>query len=103
MKQDRPMTTPEKRPGRPAKGSAPLTLTPFGAAVVAALDARRAGLQDGPRTLAELARVVGAKPPNLQRGLDGRGLPATMEAAIRAALPEVQPLGEAGPDQKDQP
>lgn len=103
MKQDRPMTTPEKRPGRPAKGSAPRTLTPFGAAVVAALDARRAALQDGPRTLAELARVVGAKPPNLQRGLDGRGLPATMEAAIRAALPEVQPLGEAGPDQKDQP
>ncbi len=103
MKQYRPMTAPEKRPGRPAKGSAPLTLTPFGAAVVAALDARRAGLQDGPRTLAELARVVGAKPPNLQRGLDGRGLPATMEAAIRAALPEVQPLGEAGPDQKDQP
>ncbi len=97
------MTTPEKRPGRPAKGSAPLTLTPFGAAVVAALDARRAGLQDGPRTLAELARVVGAKPPNLQRGLDGRGLPATMEAAIRAALPEVQPLGEAGPETKDQP
>lgn len=85
------MTTPEKRPGRPAKGIAPRTLTPFGAAVVAALDARRAGLHEGPRTLAELARVVGAKPPNLQRGLDGRGLPATMEAAIRAALPEVNP------------
>ena len=97
------MTTPEKRPGRPAKGSAPLTLTPFGAAVVAALVARRVGLQDGPRTLAELARVVGAKPPNLQRGLDGRGLAAALEAAIRAALPEVQPLGEAGPETKDQP
>lgn len=95
------MTIPEKRPGRPAKGSAPLTLTPFGAAVVAALDARRAALQDGPRTLAELARVVGAKPPNLQRGLDGRGLPATMEAAIRAALPEVPPLSDAGPETED--
>ena len=95
------MTTPKKRPGRPANGSAPRTLTPFGAAVVAALDARRAALQDGPRTLAELARVVGAKPPNLQRGLDGRGLPATMEAAIRAALPEVQPLGDAGPQTEE--
>lgn len=90
-----------KRPGRPPKGSAPHPLTPFGVAVVAALDARRAALQDGPRTLAELARVIGAKPPNLQRGLDGRCLPATMEAAIRAALPEVQPLGEAGPQTEE--
>lgn len=91
-----------KRPGRPPKGSAPHPLTPFGAAVVAALDARRAALQDGPRTLAELARVVGAKPPNLQRGLDGRCLPATMEAAIRAALPELQSPDD-GPEPKDQP
>jgi len=91
MKQDHPNTTPEKRPGRPAKGSAPRTLTPFGVAVVAALDARRAGLREGPRTLAGLGRGPGAKPPNLQRGLDGRGLPAAMEAAIRAALPEVNP------------
>lgn len=80
-----------RRPGRPAKGAAPVTLTPFGAAVVAALDARRAALQDGPRTLAELARVIGAHKPNLQRGLDGRCLPATMEAAIREALPELGP------------
>lgn len=91
------------RPGRPPKDAPARPLTPFGAAVVAALDARRAGLRDGPRTLAELARVVGAKPPNLQRGLDGRGLPATMDAAIRAALPEVQPLGDAGPELKEQP
>ena len=82
------MTT--RRPGRPRKGE-PATLTPFGAAVVAALDARKAALQDGPRTLAELARVIGAKAPNLQRGLDGRCLPATMEAAIREALPEIGP------------
>ena len=77
--------------GRPAKGSAPRTLTPFGAAVVAALDARRAALREGPRTLAELARVVGVHPPNLQRALDGRSMPEKMQAAILAALPEVNP------------
>lgn len=84
------MTTPEKRPGRPAKGSAPRTLTPFGAAVVAALDARREALAQGPRTLAELARVVDVDKMTLQRALDGqrRMLPA-LEAGIRAAVPEL--------------
>ena len=90
MKQDPPMTTPEKRPGRPAKGSAPRTLTPFGAAVVAALDARKDRLRDGPRTLSELARVCGYAQPTLHKAVTGeRPFPAKLEAAIRAALPEL--------------
>ena len=84
------MATPEKRPGRPTKGSPPRTLTPFGAAVVAALDARREALAQGPRTLAELARVLEVDKMTLQRALDGqrRMLPA-LEAGIRAAVPEL--------------
>ena len=84
------MTTSEKRPRRPAKGSAPRTLTPFGVAVVAALDARRAGLHDGPRSVADLATVIGVRASTLHLQLTGRRpMPANVAAAIRRALPEV--------------
>lgn len=89
------MTT--RRPGRPAKGAAPLTLTPFGAAVIAALLERWAVQAAGPRTLADLARATGAAKPNLQRGLDGRCLSAAMKAAIIRALPEVASAAEPTP------
>lgn len=78
------------RPGRPAKGSAPRTLTPFGAAVVAALDARSAALQDGPRNMADLARLLGMRPSTLHLQLTGRRpMPAETAAAIARALPEI--------------
>lgn len=84
------MTTPEKRPGRPAKGSAPRTLTPFCAAVVAALDARRAGLHDGPRSVADLATTIGVRASTMHVQLTGRRpMPVDVAAAIRRALPEV--------------
>lgn len=84
------MRSPEKRPGRPPKDAPPRALTPFGAAVVAALDARREALAQGPRTLAELARVLDVDKMTLQRALDGqrRMLPA-LEAGIQAAVPEL--------------
>lgn len=84
------MTTLAKRPGRPAKGSVPRILTPFGAAIVAALDARRQALRDGPRTLSDLARACGYAQPTLHKAVTGaRPFPARLEAAIRAALPEL--------------
>jgi len=79
-----------KRPGRPPRGAAPRTLTPFGSAVVAALGARRDALAEGPRTLAELARVLNVDKMTLQRALDGqRRMRPALEAGIRAAMPEL--------------
>lgn len=76
--------------GRPAKGSKPRTLTPFGAAVVAALDARKAALREGPRTVADLCAMANLDPGAVRNALSGRrSLPAATEAAIRAALPEL--------------
>lgn len=84
------MTVAEKRPGRPPKGAPPRTLTPFGAAVVAALDARRDALAPGPRSLAELARVCECSGPLLVQVLGGaRTLTPRVEQAVRAALPEL--------------
>jgi hypothetical protein len=91
------MTSPEKRPGRPAKGSAPRTLTPFGAAVIAALGARRAALREGPRTLAELARVLDVDHMAVQHAVRGtRRLSPALKAAIIEALPEANPGAEDG-------
>ena len=84
------MSSTEKRPGRPAKGSAPRTLTPFGAAAVAALDARRDAMSPGPRNMADLARVLGVRPSTLHLQLTGRRpMPAETAASIRRALPEI--------------
>lgn len=84
------MTPPEKRTGRPAKGNAPRTLTPFGAAAVAALDARRDAMRDGPRNMADLARLLSVRRSTLHLQLTGRRpMPAATTAAIRRALPEI--------------
>ena len=85
------MTTTEKRPGRPANGKAPRTLTPFGATINAALTARRDAMRDGPRSMADLARVIGVRASTLHLQLTGRRpMPAETAAAIRRALPEIQ-------------
>ena len=84
------MTTPKKRPVRPANGSAPRTLTPFGAAVVAALDARRDAMAPGPRNMADLARAICVRASTLHVQITGRRpMPAETAAAIRRALPEI--------------
>jgi len=83
------MTT--SRPGRPTKNAVTLTLTPFGAAVVAAIDARRAGLREGPRSMSDLARILGILRSTLHLQLSGwRPMPAEVLAAIRRELPEIQ-------------
>ena len=76
------------RVGRPSAGTAPES-TPFGASVIAALEARQSRLAAGPRTLAELARLIDVDPAVVQRGFRGRALPASVRAAILAALPEL--------------
>ena len=84
------MSSTEKRPGRPAKGSAPRALIPFVAAVIAALDARSAALQDGPRSVSDLAQVLGMRRSTLHLQLTGRRpMPAETATAIRRALPEI--------------
>lgn len=90
MKQDHPNTTPEKRPGRPPKDAPARPLTPFGAAVVAALAARKAALREGPRSMSDLCAVADLDPGTVKNALAGRrSLPTATEAAIRAALPEL--------------
>jgi hypothetical protein len=66
------------------------TLTPFGAAVSAALNTRKAAMREGPRTVADLCKVADLDPGAVKNALAGRrSLPAATEAAIRAALPEL--------------
>lgn len=65
-------------------------MTPFGQQVQAALDARKASQANGPRTMADLARAIGANRGNMHNFLTGaKPMPAATEAAIRAALPEL--------------
>lgn len=84
------MTTPRGR-GRPFKGTHGAPLTPLGVAVVAALQARKDAMAEGPRNQADLARVVGICPAMMVRVLNGlRPMAPPVMAAIIVALPEVQ-------------
>lgn len=65
-------------------------LADFAAAVRAALEGGREMQLDGPRTVSDLARALGLRRSTLHRYLTGaRAMPADVEAAIRAALPEI--------------
>ena len=84
------MSSTEKRPGRPAKGSAPRALTPFGATIAAAMDARQEAMREGPRSVSDLAQVLGMRRSTLHLQLTGRRpMPAETAAAIGRALPEI--------------
>lgn len=84
------MTLPDmrRRPGRPSKTDPPVPRTPLEAAVLAALAARREKMLAGPRSLADLARVLDCSPQQLTHALAGRR-PTPTTAQIRAALPEI--------------
>ena len=61
------------------------------ATITSALDARRDAMRDGPRNMADLARVIGIRASTLHLQLTGRRpMPAETAAAIRCALPEIQ-------------
>lgn len=65
-------------------------MTPFATAVQSALDARKAAMTDGPRTMADLVRLLRVSQPSLHQAFSGlRPLPPKTESAIRAALPEL--------------
>ena len=67
------------------------TLTPLGAAVLAALKVRNDGQTAGPRNCAQLARACKVQRAHIAGWFDGsRPIPAKSEAAIRAALPEME-------------
>ena len=60
------------------------------ATISAALNARRDAMRDGPRNMADLARVIGVRASTLHLQLTGRRpMPAETAAAIRRALPEI--------------
>jgi len=66
-------------------------VTPLGASVTAALAARRKAMAPGPRSMRDLAKVLGVLPSTLHLQLTGRRpMPAETAAAIRRALPEIQ-------------
>ena len=57
----------------------------------AALAARRKAQAQGPRNMADLARIIGVLRSTLHLQLTGlRPMPAETAAAIRRALPEIQ-------------
>lgn len=59
-------------------------------AIFAALAERKRTYAAGPRTVSELARFIGVSQSSLHQALTGvRPMPATMTAAILAALPEL--------------
>lgn len=64
------------------------------ATITNALTARRDAMCDGPRNMADLARVIGVRASTLHLQLTGRRpMPAETAAAIRRALPEIQDHG----------
>lgn len=84
------MISDKRRPGRPSRTDPPVTRTPLEAAVLEALAARRDGMLAGPRSLADLARVLDCSPQQLTHALAGRR-PTPTVAQIRTALPEIEP------------
>jgi hypothetical protein len=84
------MTATGPGPGRPRKGTPAPTLTVFGHAITAALRDRREAQREGPRSLSDLASVIGVRLSTLHLQLNGRRpMPAETAAAIRRALPEI--------------
>lgn len=66
-------------------------MTDLAARITAALAARRKAQAQGPRSLSDLASVLGVRLSTLHLQLNGlRPMPAETAAAIRRALPEVQ-------------
>jgi len=66
-------------------------MTVLATAITSALNARREAMSDGPRSVADLARIVGVRASTLHLQLTGRRpMPADVAAAIRRALPEIQ-------------
>lgn len=66
-------------------------MTPdLAARVAAALDARKSAQAAGPRTVADLARILGVERSDLRKRLAGeRPMPPEMAARIREILPEI--------------
>ena len=61
------------------------------ATITNALTARRDAMSPGPRSMADLARLLGMRLSTLHLQLTGRRpMPAETAAAIRRALPEIQ-------------
>jgi hypothetical protein len=66
-------------------------VTDLAPAIAAALLARRKEMREGPRSLSDLASVVGVRLSTLHLQLNGRRpMPVETAAAIRRALPEIQ-------------
>ena len=66
-------------------------MTVLAPAITAALNARREAMAPGPRSLSDLASVIGVRLSTLHLQLNGRRpMPAETVAAIRRALPEIQ-------------
>ena len=66
-------------------------MTALTARITAALAARRKAQAQGPRSMADLARIIGVLRSTLHLQLTGqRPMPAETVAAIRRALPEIQ-------------
>jgi len=66
-------------------------VTDLAARITAALAARRKAMAPGPRSLSDLASVLGVRLSTLHLQLNGRRpMPAETAAAIRRALPEIQ-------------
>lgn len=79
--------------GRPRKGTAP-ERPPFWRTVTDALAARAEAEAAGPRTLLALASAVGIGHRSINYYASGtRQTPAHVEAAVRAALPEMPFIG----------
>jgi len=65
-------------------------MTDLAPAITAALAARRKAMAPGPRSLSDLASVIGVRLSTLHLQLNGRRpMPAETAAAIRRALPEM--------------
>jgi len=68
-------------------------MTDIATATAAALAARREAMAPGPRSMTDLARIVGLRASTLHLQLTGqRPMPAETAAAIRRALPELEEL-----------
>ena len=66
-------------------------MTDLAPAVTAALRARREAQREGPRSLSDLAAVIGVRLSTLHLQLNGRRpMPAETAAAIRRVLPELE-------------
>lgn len=66
-------------------------MTDIATAITSALNARREAMAPGPRSVADLARIVGLRASTLHLQLTGRRpMPAEVAAAMRRALPEIQ-------------